>query len=52
VKPAAFVAKYGQSSDATEDLSKKKKLSQTEIGKTLKERWNIQPPVNCQGCHR
>ena len=36
----------------TEDWSKKKKLTQDEIGQTLKERWNIQPPTNCQGCHR
>jgi len=63
VKPAEFVAKYGQPSDTREDLSKhpngknedwtkKKKLTQTEIGETLKERWNITPPTNCQGCHR
>jgi hypothetical protein len=52
VKPAEFVAKYGQPQDATEDLSKKKKLTQTEIGQTLKERWNINPTTNCQGCHR
>jgi hypothetical protein len=52
VKPAEFVAKYGQPKDSPEDLSKKKKLTQTEIGQTLKERWNITPPVNCQGCHR
>jgi hypothetical protein len=63
VKPAEFVAKYGQPSDTREDLSKhpngknedwtkKKKLTQTEIGQTLKERWNITPPTNCQGCHR
>ena len=52
VKPADFVAKYGQPKDATEDFSKKKKLTQTEIGQTLKEKWNIKAPVNCQGCHR
>ena len=52
VKPAEFVAKYGQPQNAREDLSKKKKLSQTEIGQTLKERWNVNPPTNCQGCHR
>ncbi len=50
--PAAFVAKYGQPKDAKEDWSKKEKLTQQEIGQTLKERWNIQPPLNCQGCHR
>jgi hypothetical protein len=52
VKPAEFVAKYGQPKDAGEDFSKKQKLTQVEIGQTLKERWNIQPPLNCQGCHR
>jgi len=52
VKPAEFVAKFGQPKDAEEDFSKKQKLTQEEIGQTLKERWNIQPPLNCQGCHR
>jgi len=33
-------------------FSKKQKLSQAEIGRTLKEHWNINPPTNCQGCHR
>jgi hypothetical protein len=51
-KPADFVAKYGQPKDAKDDWSKKEKLTQQEIGQTLKERWNIQPPLNCQGCHR
>jgi hypothetical protein len=52
VKPAEFVAKYGQPHHAREDFSKKKKLTQIEIGQTLKERWNVDPPVTCQGCHR
>jgi hypothetical protein len=52
VNPAEFVAQYGQPKDATDDWSKKKKLTQQEIGQTLKERWNIKPPLNCQGCHR
>jgi hypothetical protein len=52
VKPAEFVAKYGQPKEATGDWSKKKKLTQREIGQTLKEKWNIKPPTNCQGCHR
>ena len=30
----------------------KKQLTQAEIGQTLKERWKITPPTNCQGCHR
>ncbi len=41
VKPAEFVAKYGQPQGVTEDWSKKKHLTQAEIGQTLKERWNI-----------
>ena len=53
VKPAEFVAKYGQPAEAEgEDWSKKEKLTQEQIGLTLKEKWNIQPPLNCQGCHR
>lgn len=52
VKPAEFVAKYGQPKEAKEDFSQKQKLTQQEIGQTLKERWNIQPTLNCQGCHR
>jgi hypothetical protein len=48
----AFVAKYGQPREAKDDWSKKKELTQREIGQTLKERWDIQPPLNCQGCHR
>jgi hypothetical protein len=52
VKPVEFVAKYGQPGDAGEDFSKKKQLTQSEIGQTLKERWKITPPTNCQGCHR
>src|SRR5712672_954157 len=52
VKPVEFVTKYGQPSDTREDFSKKKQLTQSEIGQTLKERWKITPPTNCQGCHR
>ena len=52
VKPAEFVAKYGQPKDAKDDWAQKHQLTQQEIGQTLKERWNIQPPLNCQGCHR
>ncbi|MEO5721315.1 MAG: cytochrome C, partial [Chthoniobacterales bacterium] len=52
VKPTEFVAKYGQPKDAEGDFAQKQKLTQVEIGQTLKERWNIQPPLNCQGCHR
>ena len=52
VKPAEFVAKYGQPDGVKDDWSKKQKLTQAEIGQTLKERWNVKPPTNCQGCHR
>jgi len=52
VNPAEFVAKYGQPQGVTEDWSKKPHLTQTEIGLTLKQKWSIQPPLNCQGCHR
>ena len=36
----------------TDDWSKKDHLTQQEIGLTLKQRWDIKPPTNCQGCHR
>jgi hypothetical protein len=52
VNPAEFVAKYGKPAGVTEDWSKKKNLTQREIGLTLKQRWDIKPPENCQGCHR
>jgi hypothetical protein len=52
VKPAEFVAKYGKPKDVNEDWSKKKHLTQQDIGQTLKERWNIAPSTNCQTCHR
>ncbi|PYL25321.1 MAG: hypothetical protein DMF37_05295, partial [Verrucomicrobia bacterium] len=41
------MAKYGQPKDTKDDWSKKGKLTQQEIGQTLKERWDIQPPLNC-----
>ena len=52
VDPAAFVAKYGKATGVKEDWSKKKHLTQEEIGLTLKQRWDVNPPTNCQGCHR
>jgi hypothetical protein len=52
VKPADFVAKYGKPKGATDDWTKKKHLTQQEIGQTLKERWNINASTNCQTCHR
>jgi hypothetical protein len=52
VNPAEFVVKYGQPQGVTEDWSKKKHLTQAEIGQTLKERWHITTSENCQTCHR
>jgi hypothetical protein len=52
VKPAEFAAKYGQPSGSSADFSKEQKLTQRQIGETLKERWNVKPPLTCQGCHR
>ena len=49
---AAYVDLRLKLSDAVRGLRKKKHLTQHEIGQTLKERWNIQPTINCQGCHR
>ena len=46
VNPAEFVGKYGQPKDVHDDWLKKKRLTQQEIGQTLKERWNIQPTEN------
>jgi len=43
VNPAEFVGKYGQPKEVHDDWSKNKRLTQQEIGQTLKERWNIQP---------
>ena len=39
----------GKPKDVKEDWSKKKNLTQQEIGLTLKERWNIQPPTELPG---
>jgi hypothetical protein len=52
VKPAEFVQKYGKPPGAANDWEQKKTLTQKEIGLTLKERWNVNPPITCQGCHR
>jgi nitrate/TMAO reductase-like tetraheme cytochrome c subunit len=52
VKPAEFVAKYGQPEGVTDDWSKKQHLTQQEIGQTLKERWHVNASTNCQTCHR
>jgi hypothetical protein len=27
-------------------------LTQEEVGKALKEKWKINPPQDCTGCHR
>jgi hypothetical protein len=52
VKPSEFVAKYGKPAGVTDDWAAKDHLTQQQIGQTLKERWNVLPPTNCQGCHR
>ena len=49
VKPAEFVAKYGQPQGVKDDWSKKTNLTQHEIGQTLKERWNIQAAAKLPG---
>lgn len=50
----AFLAKYGTPpGHEGKDYSKISKLSQEEIGLTLKSKWHINPPdSNCAGCHR
>jgi hypothetical protein len=49
----SFIAKYGNPPDAKQDLSNREKLTQQEIGATLKNAWHVNPPdTNCFGCHR
>jgi Cytochrome c7 and related cytochrome c len=53
--PAAFVAKYGKPpGEESKDFSEPGlKLTQEEIGSTLKQREHVAPPdKNCFGCHR
>jgi hypothetical protein len=53
VNPREFVAKFGLPKGVKEEeLSGDRKLTQQEIGSVLREKWNVQPPLNCQGCHR
>lgn len=53
IDPQEFVAKHGVPPGHEKfDLSKKPKLTQEEIGLTLKAAWRINPPENCAGCHR
>jgi len=54
VNAKAFVAKYGKPpGEEDKDFSKDDvKLTQQEIGSTLKHAWYVNPPENCAGCHR
>ena len=54
VNAKAFVAKYGKPpGEEDRDFSKDDvKLTQQEIGLTLKHAWYVNPPENCAGCHR
>jgi hypothetical protein len=54
LEPQAFLAKYGKPpGHEGKDYSRISKLSQDEIGLTLRDRWKINPPdKNCFGCHR
>jgi hypothetical protein len=54
VNAKAFVAKYGKPpGEEDRDFSKADiKLTQQEIGLTLKHAWYVNPPENCAGCHR
>jgi hypothetical protein len=54
IDPAEFIAKYGKPPGKEDkDLSKGGKLSQEDIGLTLRDKWHINPPdKNCAGCHR
>jgi hypothetical protein len=49
-----FVAKYGKPpGEEDRDFSSNDvKLTQQEIGLTLKHAWYVNPPENCAGCHR
>ena len=49
-----FVAKYGKPpGEEDKDFSSPDvKLTQLEIGTTLKHAWYVNPPENCAGCHR
>jgi hypothetical protein len=54
VNAKAFVAKYGKPpGEEDRDFSRDNvKLTQQEIGLTLKHAWYVNPPENCAGCHR
>jgi hypothetical protein len=49
-----FIAEHGKPpGHEGKDYSKVSKLSQEEIGLTLRDKWQINPPdKNCAGCHR
>ncbi len=50
----AFIAKYGPPpGEKKEDFKDGGKLTQQQIGNTLKKKWHVTPPdTNCWGCHR
>jgi hypothetical protein len=51
--PKAFMARFGiPHGESEEDWSRKSKLTREEIGRTLRDRWKVNPPENCAGCHR
>src|SRR5438067_1923937 len=53
--PRKFIASFGKPpGEADKDFSKSTaKLTQEEIGSTLRDKWHINPPdKNCAGCHR
>lgn len=55
--PQTFAAKYGRDGKlpaaGNKDFSKGDvKLTQQDIGLTLKHAWHVNPPENCAGCHR
>jgi len=54
VNAKAFVVKYGKPpGEEDRDFSRDDvKLTQQEIGLTLKHTWYVNPPENCAGCHR
>jgi hypothetical protein len=54
VDAKAFIAKYGPPpGDEKKDFSGDVKLTQQQIGMTLKQKWGVHPPdTNCWGCHR
>ena len=51
--PQKFVSLYGKPpGEENKDFSGVTKLTQQQIGATLKRDWNVRPPTDCAGCHR